>query len=230
MKRLQENCQIKLMAFDLDGTLLDSVPDLTKAIQLTLAELNLPNQQLDSVRGWVGNGARVLVKRALSGNMKAEVPSDLFERAYPIFLKHYAEHLNENSVLYNGVEQTLQALKDADILLACITNKPEQFTLPLLKELGLLELFDKVVCGDTFQHRKPHPMPLLETAKFFNVSPAQAIMVGDSVNDIAAAQAAGFYSICVDYGYHGEDDVSELGADVVISHFSEINQLLQQAA
>jgi phosphoglycolate phosphatase len=218
------------MAFDLDGTLLDSVPDLTKAIQLTLAELNLPNQQLDSVRGWVGNGARVLVKRALSGNMKAEVPSDLFERAYPIFLKHYAEHLNENSVLYNGVEQTLQALKDADILLACITNKPEQFTLPLLKELGLLELFDRVVCGDTFQHRKPHPMPLLETAKFFNVSPAQAIMVGDSVNDIAAAQAAGFYSICVDYGYHGEDDVSELGADVVISHFSEINQLLQQAA
>ena len=218
------------MAFDLDGTLLDSVPDLTKAIQLTLAELNLPNQQLDSVRGWVGNGARVLVKRALSGNMKAEVPSDLFERAYPIFLKHYAEHLNENSVLYNGVEQTLQALKDADILLACITNKPEQFTLPLLKELGLLELFDKVVCGDTFQHRKPHPMPLLETAKFFNVSPGQAIMVGDSVNDIAAAQAAGFYSICVDYGYHGEDDVSELGADVVISHFSEINQLLQQAA
>lgn len=218
------------MAFDLDGTLLDSVPDLTKAIQLTLAELNLPNQQLDSVRGWVGNGARVLVKRALSGNMKAEVPSDLFERAYPIFLKHYAEHLNENSVLYNGVEQTLQALKDADILLACITNKPEQFTLPLLKELGLLELFDRVVCGDTFQHRKPHPMPLLETAKFFNVSPGQAIMVGDSVNDIAAAQAAGFYSICVDYGYHGEDDVSELGADVVISHFSEINQLLQQAA
>ena len=218
------------MAFDLDGTLLDSVPDLTKAIQLTLAELNLPNQQLDSVRGWVGNGARVLVKRALSGNMKAEVPSDLFERAYPIFLKHYAEHLNENSVLYNGVEQTLQALKDADILLACITNKPEQFTLPLLKELGLLELFDRVVCGDTFQHRKPHPVPLLETAKFFNVSPAQAIMVGDSVNDIAAAQAAGFYSICVDYGYHGEDDVSELGADVVISHFSEINQLLQQAA
>lgn len=218
------------MAFDLDGTLLDSVPDLTKAIQLTLAELNLPNQQLDSVRGWVGNGARVLVKRALSGNMKAEVPNDLFERAYPIFLKHYAEHLNEDSALYDGVEQTLQALKDADILLACITNKPEQFTLPLLKELGLLELFDRVVCGDTFQHRKPHPMPLLETAKFFNVSPAQAIMVGDSVNDIAAAQAAGFYSICVDYGYHGEDDVSELGADVVISHFSEINQLLQQAA
>lgn len=218
------------MAFDLDGTLLDSVPDLTKAVQLTLAELNLPNQQQDSVRGWVGNGARALVKRALSGNIKADIPDDLFERAYPVFLKHYAEHLNENSVLYDGVEQTLQALKKAGILLACITNKPEQFTLPLLKELGLLELFDKVVCGDTFKHRKPHPMPLLETAKFFNVLPEQAIMVGDSVNDIAAAKAAGFYSICVDYGYHGEDDVSELGADVVISHFSEINLLLQQAA
>lgn len=229
MKKLRENCQVKLIAFDLDGTLLDSVPDLTKAIQLTLAELNLPNQQQDSVRDWVGNGARVLVKRALSGNIKADVPNDLFERAYPVFLRHYAEHLNENSALYTGVEQILPALKDAGILLACITNKPEQFTLPLLKELGLLELFSKVVCGDTFKHRKPHPMPLLETVKFFNVSPDQAIMVGDSVNDIAAAQAAGFYSICVDYGYHGGDDVHELGADVVISDFSDMSQLLQQA-
>ena len=114
--------------------------------------------------------------------------------------------------------------------MACITNKPEQFTLPLLKEIGLSQFFDKVVCGDSFEHRKPHPMPLLETAKFFNVLPEQSIMVGDSVNDIIAAQAAGFYSICVSYGYHGEDDVHQLGADVVIQHFSEIAQLLEKAA
>jgi len=230
LKTLRDNCQKKLIAFDLDGTLLDSVPDLAKAVQLTLVELNLPIQQQDKVRGWIGNGARVLVKRALSGDIKGDIPDDLFEKAYPIFLKHYAANLNGDSELYDGVEQTLSALKAEGVPMACITNKPEQFTLPLLKEIGLINFFDKVVCGDTFEQRKPHPMPLLETAKFFNVSPEQSIMVGDSVNDIAAAQAAGFYSICVSYGYHGEDDVSQLGADVVISHFSEIARLLQQAA
>ena len=230
MKTLRDNCQTKLLAFDLDGTLLDSVPDLAKAVQLTLAELNLPTQQQDNVRGWIGNGARVLVKRALSGDINGDIPKDLFDKAYPIFLKHYADNLNTDSELYNGVEDTLAAFKRAGIAMACITNKPEQFTLPLLKEIGLSQFFDKVVCGDSFEHRKPHPMPLLETAKFFNVLPEQSIMVGDSVNDIMAAQAAGFYSICVSYGYHGEDDVHQLGADVVIQHFSEIAQLLEKAA
>lgn len=230
MKALRDNCQVKLMAFDLDGTLLDSVPDLAKAVQLTLAELNLPTQKQEQVRGWIGNGARVLVKRALSGDIKGDVPDDIFEKAYPLFLKHYAAHLNCDSVLYAQVEQTLVALKNAGIILACITNKPTQFTLPLLEEIGLANLFDKVVCGDTYEERKPHPMPLLEVAKSFNVEPSLAIMVGDSVNDIDAAKAAGFYSVCVDYGYHGDDDVYQMGADVVISHFSEINQLLTQAA
>lgn len=230
MKTLRDNCQTKLIAFDLDGTLLDSVPDLAKAVQLMLAELSLPTQQQDKIRGWIGNGARILVKRALSGDINGDTPDDLFEKAYPVFLKHYADNLNGESVLYDGVEQTLATLKKTGISMACITNKPEQFTLPLLKEIGLAHFFDKVICGDTFEQRKPHPMPLLETAKFFNVSPEESIMVGDSVNDIAAAQAAGFYSICVTYGYHGEYDVSQLGADVVINDFSEIGLLLQQAA
>ncbi|MDX2426823.1 MAG: phosphoglycolate phosphatase [Cycloclasticus sp.] len=230
MKRLRDNCNSKLMAFDLDGTLLDSVPDLTKAVQKTLAELGLPMQQQEQVRSWVGNGARELVKRALSGHIKGEVPEELFARAYPLFLHHYSEHLNCDSVLYEGVEQTLFALKEAGIALACITNKPTQFTLPLLEQFGLSHLFTKVICGDTFEQRKPHPMPLLEAAKFFNVSPAESIMVGDSVTDIKAAQAAGFYSICVDYGYHGDYDVHKLGADVVIGRFAEINQLLKQVA
>ncbi len=230
MKTLRNNCQAKLIAFDLDGTLLDSMPDLAKAVQLTLKELELPTQQQAKVRNWIGNGARVLVKRALSGDMEGVVSEALFKKAYPLFLKHYAENLNGDSQLYDGVEQTLSELKEAGFVLACITNKPTEFTLPLLDEIGLTQYFEKIVCGDTFAQRKPHPMPLLEVANFFDVLPEQSIMVGDSVNDIKAAQTAGFYSICVDYGYHGDYDVHQLGADVVISQFSDIKQLRQKAA
>ncbi len=230
MKALRDNCQIKLMAFDLDGTLLDSVPDIAQAVAHTMAELKLPAREQEQVRGWIGNGAQVLIKRALSGDINGDVPENVFKKAYPIFLKYYAEFLNRDSVIYDGVENTLAALKSAGIKLACITNKPAQFTTPLLEDIGLLPYFDKVVCGDSYAQRKPHPMPLLEVAEFFKVLPERSIMVGDSVNDIKAAQAAGFYSICVDYGYHGDYDVHQLGADVVISHFSQINQLLQQAA
>jgi phosphoglycolate phosphatase len=102
--------------------------------------------------------------------------------------------------------------------------------LPLLEQFGLSDFFEKVVCGDTFEQRKPHPQPLLEVADFFKTTPQQAIMVGDSINDIQAAQAAGFYSICVDYGYHGDHDVNDLGADLVISHFSQINRVITRAA
>jgi len=218
------------MAFDLDGTLLDSVPDLAKAVQLTLAELDLPSHSQAEVRLWIGNGARKLVRRALAGDVNGEVSADLFAKAYPLFLKHYANNLNCHSTLYDNVTQTLLALQTAGIELACITNKPAEFTLPLLDDLGLSSLFSKVVCGDTFEQRKPHPMPLQKVAEFFNVPAEQSIMVGDSINDIEAAQAAGFYSICVDYGYHGEHDVHQLGADVVISHFSEIKKLLPHAA
>ncbi len=230
MNQLRKNCQLKLIAFDLDGTLLDSVPDLAKALQLTLDELGLPSHSQAQVRLWIGNGARKLVQRALTGDVNGDVSADLFAKAYPLFLKHYAENLNCHSALYDNVKQTLLACQNAGIELACITNKPTEFTLPLLDELGLSSFFGKVVCGDTFEQRKPHPMPLQRVAEFFNVSAEQSIMVGDSVNDIAAAQAAGFYSICVDYGYHGNDDVHQLGADVVISQFSEIEQLLPEAA
>tara|TARA_R110002111_G_scaffold71793_4_gene115005 strand:+ start:7040 stop:7732 length:693 start_codon:yes stop_codon:yes gene_type:complete len=230
LNRLLTNADARLIAFDLDGTLIDSVPDLSKAIQKTLGELDLPEQSQQQVRSWVGDGARMLVKRALSGDIRAQVPEALFNKAYPLFLRHYAKHLNCESTLYDGVGQTLQGLKEAGIKLACITNKPTQFTLPLLEQFGLSDFFEKVVCGDTFEQRKPHPQPLLEVADFFKTTPQQAIMVGDSINDIQAAQAAGFYSICVDYGYHGDHDVNDLGADLVISHFSQINRVITRAA
>lgn len=220
----------KLMAFDLDGTLVDSVPDLANAVNATLADLKLQPHDQEQVRGWIGNGAQVLIKRALSGDLKGDVPTELFEKVYPSFLTYYAEHLCIDSTLYSGVKETLQALQQSGITLACITNKPSQFTAPLLEKLGIASFFDYVASGDTFIEKKPHPMPLLSVAEHFDIQPGESLMVGDSINDIQAAKSAGFKSVCVDYGYAGEHDIYTMCADAVISQFSQLNGFLQKAA
>jgi len=221
---------IKLIAFDLDGTLVDSAPDLALAINAMLVDLGREPQTEKTIRHWIGNGAPILVHRALTQEKNGRADTALFEQAHSLFIKHYHVCLNEKSQLYPEVRTTLQTLQQAGFLLACITNKPAQFTEPFLDELGIASFFSYIASGDSFEFKKPHPMPLLETAKFFKVAAAESVMVGDSINDIQAAKKADFYSVCVDYGYSAEHDVHHLGANKVISKLSELLKIVQKVA
>lgn len=215
---------------DLDGTLIDSAPDLSFAMAQMLARLEKPAVSSEQVRSWIGNGVNMLVKRGLTGRMDPpEEPPD-FQRALQVFGDIYEQNISDRGTLYPGVLDGLRQLKSDGYVLACLTNKHSRFTYSLLDKAGLSEFFDFVVCGDTFEQRKPHPMPLLKTAERFNANPAASVMVGDSMNDIKAAKAAGFKAVCVPYGYTGEYSVDELDADHMVNSLAELPALFDQAA
>ena len=206
----------KLIVFDLDGTLIDSAPDLVKAVNYALTKLDKPTHSQVTIQQWIGNGADVLVKRALLNNWHVgEIPED-FEIAFELFKTYYAEHDWVHSSLYDGVMKTLEMLKDDGFKLACITNKTARFTNPLMETAELAPYFDFVASGDTFSEMKPNPLPLLEVAKLFNVAPENAWMIGDSINDISAGKNAGFQTIAVSYGYAGQHSMADLNADYTV--------------
>ena len=216
----------KMVLIDLDGTLVDSVPDLAYCIDAMLEDLDMSKQGEDKVRLWVGNGAERLVRRALMGQLEGEPDEALLHKAYPLFMELYAENTCRYSVVYPGVLQGLRFLLSAGYCIACVTNKPARFTEPLLKSLRLHEFFKLVISGDSLPKKKPDPMPLLHAAKFFNVRPADSLMLGDSVTDVQAARAAGFQIICMSYGYNHGDDIRTTHPDAVIDSMLELEGLL----
>ena len=215
-----------MVLIDVDGTLVDSVPDLAFCVDAMMDSLGLPCRGESEVRLWVGNGVERLVRRALIGTLEGEPDDVLFNKAYPIYLKLYEANVSERSVLYPGVREGLAWLKQQGFKLGCVTNKAAQFTLPLLKNLGVYGDFGIVVCGDTLPLKKPHPAPLLHAAKHFGVSPQQSLMLGDSVSDVTAARAAGFKIICMSYGYNHGQDIRTAHPDAVIDSMAELPKLL----
>lgn len=216
----------RMVLIDVDGTLVDSVPDLAYCVDEMMAALGRPPHGEAKVRNWVGNGVERLVKRALTDDLDAEPPAADFERAYPIFLDLYARNTATRSVLYPGVREGLDYLKQAGYPLGCVTNKAEQFTLPLLESLGVRDDFGIVIAGDTLERRKPDPLPLLHAARHFGVAPEEALMVGDSVSDVKAARAAGFRIFCMSYGYNHGMDIRDAAPDAVLDRLSDIRGLL----
>lgn len=215
----------QMVLIDVDGTLVDSVPDLAFCVDATMDQLGMPRRGESEVRLWVGNGVERLVRRALIGALDGEPDEALFNKAYPIYLELYDANVSERSMLYPGVREGLTWLKQQGFKLGCVTNKAAQFTLPLLKNLGVYEDFGIVICGDTLPQKKPDPAPLLHAAKHFGISPQQSLMLGDSVSDVKAARAAGFKIICMSYGYNHGQDIRTAHPDAVIDSMAELPKL-----
>lgn len=221
--------KIKAVVIDLDGTLLDTAPDLAHAAELMMAELDLPQVPLATIKTYIGNGVSRLVKRVLTGSMDAEPDAQLFARAYPIYQKHYGAHVSLHSRPFPGVVEGLQALRAMGVHMACITNKAEAFTLPLLRDTGLLDYFELVLSGDTLPKRKPDPLPLLHACQHFGVAANELLLIGDSLNDTQAARAAGSPVFCVPYGYNRGRPVAELDLDAVVPSLLEAAKLIAKA-
>jgi phosphoglycolate phosphatase len=216
----------RMILIDLDGTLVDSVPDLAFCVDALMERLGRPPHGEAKVRTWVGNGVERLCRRALIGQLDGE-PSDAdFAKAYPIFLELYAANTSQRSRLFPGVRDGLDRFKAAGYLLGCVTNKAAQFTLPLLTDLGLKDDFRIIISGDDLAEKKPHPLPLLHAAQALGVTPAEALMLGDSKSDVKAARAAGFQIVCLSYGYNHGEDIRNENPDAVIDSFLEFEELL----
>ncbi len=214
---------IRLVLFDLDGTLVDSVPDLAWAGNRMLSLLGLPVRDPGLARVWVGNGIERFVKRFLTGELAAEPDPAQFERGLEIFRDAYAGHVSDLSEVYPGVVDTLEHLSQTSLRLACVTNKAGSFTRDLLAALELDRYFELVVAGDTTARKKPDPMPLHYAADHFGFDYADCLMVGDSSNDVRAARAAGFGIVCVPYGYNHGVDIRESRPDLVIENMRELS-------
>ena len=221
---------IKAVVIDLDGTLLNTAPDLAHAAGLMMADLGLPCPDVDIIATYIGNGVSRLVKRVLTGDMEAEPDAALFARAIAAYQMHYGEHVSLHSRPYAGVVAGLDAFKSMGLRLACITNKAAQFTHPLLKDTGLFDYFELILSGDTLPKRKPDPLPLLYACEQFGVRPSELLLIGDSLNDTQAARAAGCPVFCVPYGYNRGRPVRELDLDAVTPTLLDASQLVVKAA
>ncbi len=213
--------QFKAIGFDLDGTLVNSLPDLTLAVGNTLQEFNLPRPEEALVLTWIGNGADILLKRALDW-AGVEPDADRLQQMKARFNFYYGENICNRSLLYPNVKQTLLALKQQGFTLAVVTNKPTQHVLPVLKAFGIDQLFAETLGGQSLPAIKPHPGPLFYLCGKFGILPSELLFVGDSKNDILAARAAGCSVVGLTYGYNYNIPIADSKPDWVLSDFAEI--------
>ena len=212
----------RLVMFDLDGTLVDSVPDLAAAVDNMLLKLGRDPVGIEPVREWVGNGAPVLVRRALAGGIDhSSVDDGEAEGALQIFMEAYGEG-HELTVVYPGVRDTLKWLHKQGVAMALITNKPERFVAPLLDQMKIGRYFKWIIGGDTLPQQKPDPAALFFVMKMANIPASQSLFVGDSRSDVLAAKAAGVKCVGLSYGYNHGRPIAEESPALVIDDLRKL--------
>jgi phosphoglycolate phosphatase len=237
MKLVQPNppawlrSEVRAVLFDLDGTLLDTAADITQALNRALAEQHGAPLQAERVRELIGRGAPVLIQRVIARLSPRPWPVDPVLLLQRFYFHHDRLHEGQEfqARAYPGVEQGLEQLHARGLRLGVVTNKARYAAAALLVQLGLSAWIDVVVGGDTAEHRKPHPQPLLHACAELQVSPAAALMVGDSATDVLAARAAGIRIVCVPYGYNEGADPRTLACDAFIESLAELPALLAGA-
>ena len=221
----------QLIMLDLDGTLVDSVPDLAIAVDQMLTELDRPKAGEAKVRDWVGNGASMLVARALSDSLEPQAchqEGELYEAAYLAFLKAYAESNGRYAQIYPGVEAALEKWTQQKIPLAVVTNKPMLFTKALLKSLRLSRYFHFVVGGDSLPQKKPDPAPLQHIMNQLEAAPEACWIIGDSKHDVQAGRAAGCKVAAVTYGYNHGENIADSEPDLLVDRIDQLDLTLVQ--
>jgi len=215
----------KLLIFDFDGTLIDSVPDLADATNAMLTTLGKKTYPIETIRNWIGNGSRMLVERALVGNIEVAtgaLTKEETNHAEQVFFEAYKNLSGSKTVAYPDVDEGLKKLHAAGYTLALVTNKPIRFVPKILQSFGWQDLFSEVMGGDSLPVKKPDPAPLLHVCASLNVSVAQAIMIGDSRNDILAGQNANMDTLGLSYGYNYGQDIRELNPTEAFDSFADL--------
>lgn len=216
----------ELIIFDFDGTLINSIPDLTLAVNKMLAHYNYSPLTIEQVTPFIGNGAKPLVRRSLEHSIQnKELSKNLLEEAFDIYLSAYKEVTCIDTFMYPGVLETLNYLEEKGYKMAICTNKPFDFIQPILDKLEISKFFKNWIGEDSLSEKKPSALPLIHLIKENNTSIEKTIMVGDSKNDILAAQNANTESIGVSYGYNYNEKISDYNPTVVVDNFADLQDL-----
>jgi len=218
---------IRAAIIDLDGTMLDTVPDFELALNAMRAEFSLAPITQDVIKPMVGKGSEKLIRDVLSLDFEAERVEAVYDEAMAAYQRHYLAINGERSKLFDGVIEGLQALRDMGLRLACVTNKPISFTTPLLAQKGLAPYFELVYGGDSLPRKKPDPLPLLQVCSDFDLPPQQVVAIGDSSNDAEAARAARCFVLTVPYGYNHGRPVQEIDSDGIVNSLLDAAKLIR---
>lgn len=217
---------VRAAIIDLDGTMLDTVPDFHVAINRMRAELGLEAITAEQIKNMVGKGSENLIRSVLSLDHDDAAVEQHFAAAMDAYQRHYLAINGHHSTLYPDVAAGLTELKDAGIRLACVTNKPLAFALPLLKLKELDGYFEVIYGGDSFAQKKPHPLPLQKACEYFGLPPHQVVAIGDSSNDAQAARAAGCPVLTVPYGYNHGESIQDTDSDGIVDTLLHAAELI----